>query len=97
MNTKPQDRLANFEYAAPEQKPSGNREVDRRADIYALGLMLNEMFTGEIRSGSGFKMIGDVSSEYACLDDLVDCMVQQQPENRPQTIGDVENYLTEKI
>ena len=45
VETKNQKRLANFVYAAPEQR-SRKVAVDARADIYALGLILNEMFTG---------------------------------------------------
>ena len=42
-------RLANFEYHAPEQRRSGG-VIDARTDIFALGLMLNELFTGEVPS-----------------------------------------------
>src|SRR3972149_4359299 len=41
VETKASDRLANFQYAAPEQRLRG-AEVDYRADIYSLGLLLNE-------------------------------------------------------
>ena len=49
VETKAQDRLANFLYAAPEQRVRG-KNVDNRADIYAIGLILNEMFTHEVPS-----------------------------------------------
>ena len=45
VETAPGQRLANFQYAAPEQRERG-REIAATADIYALGLMLIEMFTG---------------------------------------------------
>ena len=57
VETKDNDRLANFRYAAPEQKIPG-ADVDHRADIFALGLILNEMFTGEVPEGTGYKTIG---------------------------------------
>jgi len=44
-------RLANFQYAAPEQRTRGG-SVGVTADIYSLGLMLNEMFTGLVPHGS---------------------------------------------
>ncbi len=82
VETKQTDRMANFQYAAPEQRIKGG-VVDGRADIYAVGLILNEMFTHTLPIGSNYKKIGDVNSEYAWLDSVVDTMLQQTPDNRP--------------
>ena len=83
IKTKSTDRLANFQYAAPEQRKKGAADkVDGRADLYAAGLILNEMFTGEIVAGSNFKKISDVFSEYAYLDDIFDKLYCQNPEER---------------
>ena len=51
VETGPAQRLANFEYAAPEQRTRGV-QVDAATDIYALGLILNEMFTGVVPHGT---------------------------------------------
>jgi serine/threonine protein kinase len=88
VKTKKADRLANFRYAAPEQRESG-RPVDSRADIWALGLILNEMYTGIMPSGSRFKTIADVSREWDYLDQLVERMISQDPGNRPSSIAKV--------
>jgi serine/threonine protein kinase len=56
VDTGPHERLANFAYAAPEQRVPG-KTVDLRADIYALGLILNEIFTGQIPQGTAFREI----------------------------------------
>lgn len=92
VETKAANRLANFLYAAPEQKVKGGR-VDHRADIYALGLVLNEMFTGEVAQGSGIKAIASVSASHSYLDDIVADMIQQNPANRPQSIQSIKNAL----
>jgi serine/threonine protein kinase len=85
IETEDATRLANFQYAAPEQRGRGH-EVDHRADIYALGLILNEMFTGGVPYGTGYKTIGSVVQEYEYLDSLVSEMLRQEPSERPTSI-----------
>lgn len=92
VETDPHDRMANFEYAAPEQRRSGNT-VDQRADIYALGLILNEMFTRHVPLGSGFTTVGEVAPDFAYLDELIEQMRQQRPENRPNSIEEIKRVL----
>ena len=92
VETSAQERLANFQYSAPEQRVRG-RVVDQRADIYALGLILNEMFTGDVPQGAGFRRIASFAPKYSYLDSAIDSMVQQTPENRPGTISDVRRLL----
>jgi eukaryotic-like serine/threonine-protein kinase len=92
VETKAADRLANFLYAAPEQRSRGNA-VDQRADIFAVGLILNELFTGQVPHGSGFKTIASVRSEYSYLDGIVESMIRQAPDERPSSIGDVKQLL----
>ena len=90
--TKPKAKLANFQYAAPEQRMK-ERRIDHRADIYALGLILNEMFTGEIIQGTGYKTISYVAPDFSYLDQLVEQMVQQNPDARPSSINEVKKIL----
>jgi serine/threonine protein kinase len=92
VETKPGERLANFLYAAPEQKIRG-RNADSRADIYALGLILHEMFTGDIPLGTGHQGIANVAPEFAYLDALIDLMRRQSPDERPATIGDIKGQV----
>lgn len=79
-------RLANFAYHAPEQL---NGEFSAASDIFALGLILNQMFTGVIPQGEKYKKIGDVNPDYSFLDNLVSKMISQDPSARYQSIKDV--------
>ncbi len=92
VETKDDTRLANFQYAAPEQRGRG-LPVDYHADIYALGLILNEMFTGEVPYGTGYKTISSLASDYEYLDKLVSDMLRQSPGDRPSSIEEVKNQL----
>jgi serine/threonine protein kinase len=92
VETSNRERLANFVYSAPEQRVRG-KAITSKADIFALGLILNEMFTGEVPQGSGYKRISAVSASHAFLDDLVDQMIQQEPEQRPDSVTTVKEEL----
>jgi len=92
VETGPHTRLANFQYAAPEQRSRG-AVVDQRADIYSLSLILNELFTGQMPHGTDYKTIATVAPDYAYLDDLVAEMLRQDPNGRPQSIEHVKNQL----
>jgi serine/threonine protein kinase len=92
VETKPNDRLANFLYAAPEQKIRG-KSADRRADIYALGLMLHEMFTRDVPLGTGHQKIADISSNFAYLDGLSELMRRHNPDERPSSVADLKGLI----
>lgn len=86
IETKPGSRLANFEYAAPEQRRKVEI-VDHRADFFALGLILNEMFTKQVPHGSGSLTIEQVAPTFAHLDELVDVMLQRNPDRRHDSVA----------
>ena len=81
--------LANRNYLAPEQKLKNNaKNIEKSADIYALGLIINECFTKQNPAGSSFKIIADEYPLYFKLDTLVENMTKQNPNER-FTIVDV--------
>lgn len=87
--TKPNDLLVSRNYLAPEQKLKNNaNNIEKSADIYALGLVINECFTKQNPAGSSFKVIADEFPLYFKLDTLVENMTKQNPIER-FTIEDV--------
>ncbi len=88
VQTGPTQRLANIMYAAPEQRTAGACD-GAAADIYALGLMLNEMYTGAVPHGTNFRKIGQEAEQLEYLDSIVDKMLQQNPRDRPASISEV--------
>lgn len=88
IETQSTSRLANFKYHAPEQN---GREVKYTpmTDIFALGLMLNEFFTGEVPVGENYKKIESVDADYAFLDEIVKKMISQNPADRYSSIKDL--------
>ena len=80
IETKPNDRMANFKYAAPEQKNSN--ETCFQTDIYSAALILNEMFTGEIAQASDYKKVQDFDEEYKYLDEIFERLFKQNPAER---------------
>lgn len=92
VETAPAQRLANFQYAAPEQRTPG-QPVGVPADLYALGLILNEMFTGTVPHGTGYRLISSVSKELSFLDEIVAKMLRQVPQERPASIADLKGLI----
>lgn len=95
VETRATSRMANFQYASPEQRIKSGI-VDSKSDIYALGLILNEMFTHQVPNGSSFKKIGDVNSDYAFLDEIVDNMIKQNKEDRIKDIETIQYEIKVK-
>jgi serine/threonine protein kinase len=92
IETRPTQRLANFQYAAPEQRTAGN-SITRAADVYALGLILNEMFTGAVPHGTDYRLISSASKELGFLDAIVAQSIRQDPTERPDTIAAVKGLI----
>jgi len=92
VETGPTQRLANFQYAAPEQRVAGLK-ISQTADIYALGLILNELFTGSVPHGTEYRTIAQASEHFSYLDKIVALMIRQNPSERPTSIAAVKDLL----
>jgi serine/threonine protein kinase len=70
-----------FPYAAPEQKTLGI-PVDSKTDVYALGILLHEMFTGKTTIGLGHADVADVAPKFAYIDWTIGRMTNPEPSRR---------------
>lgn len=98
VKTKNQERLANFIYAAPEQRqPHSNDQINGRlVDLYSLGLMLAELFTGKVPLGAGFTKVAEIYPDLKFMDVIIDELIQQDPSKRYQSIDELKKVLTGK-
>lgn len=91
--TKKTDFLGNRNYLAPEQMEKKDaREIGKPADIFALGLILTEVFTKQNSRGAQHRRVGDVHPFLSDLDLLVQRMVLQD-EGRRIKIQAVRHWL----
>ena len=92
--TKKDARIANRLYSAPEQTQGD--DVGPQADMFAIGLILNEMFTGKIPKALGFTKIGSVKPKYGYLDYIIEGLFQQNPVQRLFSAQTVLNELEQR-
>lgn len=80
--TRTQQVMGTLNYMAPEQRERPT-EVDHRADIYSLGVVIYELLTGELPLGR-FKPPSDKSTVDTRLDEVVMRALEKEPELRYQ-------------
>jgi serine/threonine protein kinase len=89
------DRLANLEYAAPEQLIPGEK-ANEATDIFSLGLLLYRIFTGTVPRGANPKQISTAAPQYPYLDDIANAMIQDERARRPQSIAEIKRLLNQR-
>ena len=80
--TRTQQVMGTFNYMAPEQRERPT-EVDHRADIYSLGVVIYEILTGELPIGR-FQPPSSKSKVDARLDEVVMRALEKEPDRRYQ-------------
>ena len=80
--TQTQQVMGTWNYMAPEQKERPT-EVDHRADIYSLGVVIYEMLTGELPLGR-FRAPSEKVAIDSRLDEVVLRALEKEPERRYQ-------------
>jgi eukaryotic-like serine/threonine-protein kinase len=86
-----------FNYMAPEVRLEASR-IDGRADIYSLGVILAEMLTGEVFTGTFDKAFAaGVANLPRRVDALIRRALAEQPEARFQSVEDLWESLADII
>jgi predicted Ser/Thr protein kinase len=85
--------LGTYGYMAPEQREKA-READARADLYATGVVLYEMLTGELPIGR-FNLPSDFRPECdSRVDDLIERSLDKDPDERYQNASEMADAVS---
>lgn len=88
VKTIASERLLNRDYYAPEQRFGSATDVDKRADIYALGYILYELFTGSPPVRSSSPALSKTNESFAPLDPIFARMTAHEPKDRYESLDD---------
>ncbi len=83
--------LGSAAYMAPEQHERPH-DVDHRADIYSLGVVIYEMLTGELPLGR-FPLPSQRAEVNACIDEIVLRTLEKERELRQQSAEEVKTEV----
>lgn len=89
-NTEKDERLANFDFSAPEQRNS-QLEPTKATDIYAIGQLMYWMVYGYTHKGTHRKLITEKypGNRMEILDNIIDKCLCNEPKERYQSIEEI--------
>lgn len=89
-NTETNERLANFDFSAPEQRNSKN-DPTKATDIYAIGQIINWLVYGETHKGTHRRKITEKlkGKRMELLDTIIDKCICNNPLDRYQDIDEI--------
>lgn len=93
-------KIGNFPYSAPEQRKLKNKKYGTYTDIFAMGLILNEIFTKQIPNGDDYIKISSVNPLFYEFDNIVATMLKNSIDEREYNINDIANkiqYVFDKV
>lgn len=93
--TAQSDAIGTPEYMAPEAV-THQHEIDHRADIYSLGVLLYEVLTGHVPRGVWEPPSRSVGAD-ARFDDVVSRAMQTDPQKRFQNIGELTRIMKQLV
>ena len=93
-HTTSSERLANFDFSAPEQRNSKN-EPKPTMDIYAIGQIVQWMVFGETHKGTHRRRLTEKfnSKRMKLLDSIVEKCLDNIPDNRYQSIKEIKEEI----
>ncbi|NNE91874.1 MAG: serine/threonine protein kinase [Verrucomicrobiales bacterium] len=84
--------LAAVDYMAPEIR-EGQEDIDGRADVYSVGIMIYEMLTGVVPRGA-WKPASEVVGTDPRFDEIIEKAMAPDREHRYQAAGEIAAALT---
>ncbi len=88
VKTMASEKLRNQDYYAPEQRFGSATDIDRRADIYAMGCILYELVSGTPPVRTNAPPLQGISQVFSPLDSIVNRMIAYDREKRYSSMED---------
>lgn len=94
--TKSNERLANYQFSAPEQSVKKFEEIDERADLFALGQILYWLVTKTTLRGQESINLKGYDTRYRKYEELITKLLQNERDLRFLNVGEIEQFLKQK-